>query len=47
MLRVWEVHTVVAKSLRTLVNVEIRRIRPQLGLFLNASLSSRFKGLPR
>ena len=33
--QIWEAHTVVAKSLRTIQFGGIRRIGPQQGLFLN------------
>jgi len=39
----WEAHTVVAKSPQTVPNVGIQRIGLDLGMFLDASLSSRSK----
>ena len=43
MSRIWEAHTVVPKSLRTIPDVGIQRVVSQPGLFLGASLSSRSK----
>ena len=43
MLRIWEAHTVVAKSPQMLPDAGIQRIGPQQGLFLDALLSSRSK----
>jgi len=41
MLRIWEAHTVAAKSPQTLPNVGIQRIELDADTFLDASLSSR------
>ena len=41
MLRIWEAHTVVAKSPQTLPNVGIQRTGLDADMFLDASLSSR------
>jgi len=43
MSRLWETHTVVAKSAQTLPNLGIQRIGFYPGMFLDASLSSRSK----
>lgn len=40
MSRIWETHTVVAKSLQTLLDVGIGRVGPQQDLFLKPSLLS-------
>jgi len=43
MLRIWGAHTVVAKSPQTVPNVGIQQVGLDLGVFLDASLSSRSK----
>jgi len=40
MLRIWEAHTVVAKSPQTVPNVGIQRIGRDVGMWLDPSLSS-------